>query len=87
MLAGVAAMVIAFGAQAMASNGTDLRWGGSQDSVIAQGPAQKADEDAITGRLSTRARDVPEPSYLGLLGMAASVLIMRRRRGRSLFGH
>ena len=30
---------------------------------------------------------VPEPSYLGVAGLAASALLMRRRRGRNLFGH
>ena len=98
ILAGASAMVLAVSAQAMAANGIDQRWGGSQGIVLVNGPAGHADpnhrgtaqstaEAAGNGRFATRARNVPEPSYLGLAGMAASVLIMRRRRGRSLFGH
>lgn len=87
ILAGAAAMVLTVSAQAMAANGIDQRWVGSQDIVFVNGPAQRGIEAAGSGRFAPRPRNVPEPSYLGLLGLAASVLILRRRRGRSLFGH
>jgi hypothetical protein len=86
ILAGAAAIIFTVGAQAMAANGIDQRRGGSHETTLINGTSGQADA-ATSGRLASRARHVPEPSYLGLAGMAASVLLMRRRRGRSLFGH